>query len=120
MSDINRVTLTGRLGKDPDVFTFQSGDKKASFSLASNKFYKGGEQTEWHTIIAMKKAAELAESYLHKGDRILVEGELRYNKFTDRQSGIERTVTEIVVWEGRGLTILSRPGGNGEDLPSDD
>lgn len=65
----------------------------------------------------MKKAAELAESYLHKGDRILVEGELRYNKFTDR-SGVERTATEIVVWEGRGLTILSRPGGNGEDLPS--
>ena len=79
---INKVILIGRLGKDPEVKTLENGTKRASFSLATNEFYRDKEgnkieNTEWHNIICWRNLAEIAEKYLTKGKLIYVEGKLK-------------------------------------------
>lgn len=106
MSDINKVILVGRLGKDPDIRTLENGVKKASFSLATSEIYKDKdgnriESTEWHNIICWRKLAEIAEKYLNKGKLIYLEGKLRTRSWED--NGQKRYATEI---EANTFTML--------------
>jgi len=106
MAGINKVILIGRIGKDPEIYTFDDGTKKISFSLATTENYrdKTGEwvdQTEWHNIIGFRY---LAEKNLAKGDLIYVEGKIKTRKYTDRD-GNEKYITEIIAEK---INILTR------------
>ncbi|PIY08521.1 MAG: single-stranded DNA-binding protein [Flexibacter sp. CG_4_10_14_3_um_filter_32_15] len=99
MAGVNKVILLGRLGKDPDVRTLESGSKLATVSLATGKSYKDQsgewqEKTEWHRLTFWRDNADRAER-LRKGDQVYVEGELTTRSW--EQDNITRYVTEIVV-----------------------
>jgi single-strand DNA-binding protein len=108
MAGINRVILIGNLGKDPEVMTFESNNKKASFSLATTESYKDKngnwvEQTEWHNIVLW---GYLAEKKLAKGDQVYVEGKIRSRTWDDKD-GNKRYITEIL---GDKILKLGRTG----------
>jgi single-strand DNA-binding protein len=95
----NKVTLIGRLGKDVEIRYTQSQMKIAKFTVATSRYWNDAngnrqEKTEWHNIVAFGKLAELAERMLYKGALVMVEGEIRYNDYTDN-SGQKRYFTEI-------------------------
>jgi single-strand DNA-binding protein len=100
MAGVNRVILIGNLGKDPEIRSLEGGVKVANFSLATTETFKGknGEkvdQTEWHNIVLWRGLAEVAESFLKKGNTIYVEGKIRTRDWTDKD-GNKRYTTEIV------------------------
>ncbi len=97
---VNKVILVGRLGKDPEVKYTPSGTPVAKFTLATDEVFKDrtGEQqrrTEWHTIVAWSKLAEICGEYLVKGKQVYIEGSIRSRQWED-QSGNKRTAYEIV------------------------
>ena len=107
MSGVNKVILVGRLGKDPEVRTFEGGTKKANFTLATSEYRKDKdgnrvEMTEWHNIVCWRNLAENAEKFLVKGKMIYVEGKLRTRSWDD--NGSKRYITEI---EASTFTMLS-------------
>ena len=107
---INKVILIGNLGKDPDIMRLESGAKKASFSLATTEVYKNKdgvrtEHTEWHNIVLWRGLADIAESYLKKGNTIYLEGKIRRREYED-QEGQKRSITEII---GDSMTMLGGP-----------
>lgn len=100
---INKVILLGNVGKDPRVTYYDNGACVAQVSLAtSEKGYtlQNGTQvpdrTEWHNLIFRHRLAEVVDKYVHKGDKLYVEGKIRTRSYDD-QSGIQRYVTEIFV-----------------------
>lgn len=118
---INRVTLLGNVGKDPDVRYLDSGVAVAQFSLATTvKGYmtQNGQQiadrTEWHSLVAWRGLAQTIEKYVKKGDKLYVEGELRYREYDD-QNGIKKRVCEIYLEKMEMLT----PKTDGRPLPPD-
>ncbi len=97
---INRVTLIGNLGRDPEVRRLENGSVVAKFSVATNESYKdkNGEwqkQTEWHDVVVWRQLAERAEQQLKKGKLIFVEGKLTHRKWQDKD-GNDRYTTEVV------------------------
>lgn len=115
---LNKVTLIGNLGQDPDVRMTQSGDKVASISLATKERWKDQsgerqERTEWHRIVFFGKLAEIIEQYVKKGSKIYVEGKLQTRKWQDQQ-GQDRYTTEVVVSGfGGNMIMLDSLGGGG-------
>lgn len=104
---INKVTLVGNLGRDPEVRRLENGAVVAKFPVATNESYKdkNGEwqtQTEWHDVVVWRQLAERVERDLKKGKLVYVEGKLTHRKYTD-QNNIERYVTEIVGYVVRSL-----------------
>ena len=104
---INKVTLIGNLGKDPEVRHLESGAVVAKFSVATNESYKDkqGEWqnlTEWHNITAWRALAERAERSLKKGMMVYIEGKLTTRKWQDKD-GNDRYTTEIVAQTLRSL-----------------
>ena len=115
---VNKVTLVGNLGRDPEVRAMQNGDKIIQLSVATSDRWKDkstGEQrerTEWHRVVIFNDAlGKIAEQYLKKGSTVYLEGQLQTRKWTDQQSGQEKYTTEVVLQRYRGeLTLLgSRP-----------
>ena len=100
MANLNRVTVMGVLGRDPETKTFPNGGSITTFSVATSEHWKDkvtGERkqaTEWHRIAANNRLGEIASKYLKKGSKVYVEGSLRTRKWKD-QSGSEREITEI-------------------------
>lgn len=100
MRGLNKVTLIGNLGKDPDVQTLDGNVSVAKFSLATTESFKdkNGQthtDTEWHTVVLWRSLAELARNYLQKGSLVYVEGKLKTRSYDDRD-GNKRHVTEVV------------------------
>jgi len=100
---VNKVILIGRLGKDPEIKYTPSGAPVAKFSLATDEVFKDrtGEQqrrTEWHSIVAWNKLAEICGEYLTKGKQVYIEGSIRSRQWED-QTGNKRTSYEIVARE---------------------
>lgn len=98
---LNRVTLIGHTGKDPDVRTLDGGIKVASLSFATtDKAYtlpngtQVPERTEWHNLILWNKTAELAEKFVHKGDKLYIEGKLRTRNYEDNKQ-VRHYITEV-------------------------
>jgi single-strand DNA-binding protein len=95
---MNRVTLLGRVGQDPEVKEF-TDNKVCKFSLATSESYKkNGEKvtdTTWHNIIFWGKQCDILKQYVHKGDQLLVEGKIVIRNYKDK-SGVEHWATEIV------------------------
>lgn len=111
---INKVTLIGNLGGDPEVRHLENGTAVGRFSLATNENYKdkdGNWQklTEWHNVVVWRDMAERAEKQLKKGMMVFVEGKISYRKYTDKD-GHERTVTDIVANMFRMLERLEGSG----------
>jgi single-strand DNA-binding protein len=110
-SSMNRITLIGNLGADPEVRNTQDGRRIVSFSVATTETWKSGgerkERTQWHKIVIFNEGlGELAEKYLTKGSKVLVEGSLNYRKWTEA-AGAERMSAEIVLGAFNGtLTFL--------------
>lgn len=96
---INKVILVGKLGKDPEAKSLDSGVKMTNFSVATNKNWKDKdgtkkEETTWHRITVFGTKAELAAKYLKKGSSVFIEGELK-NRSYDKD-GVTHYVTDIV------------------------
>ena len=115
---VNKVTLVGNLGRDPEIRAMQNGDKIVQLSVATSDRWKdknSGEQrerTEWHRVVIFNDAlGRIAEQYLKKGSTVYLEGQLQTRKWTDQQSGQEKYTTEVVLQKYKGeLTLLgSRP-----------
>ncbi|MDD3038869.1 single-stranded DNA-binding protein [Bacteroides sp.] len=100
---VNKVILIGHVGKDPDVRSLANGAKVASFPFATtDKAYtlQNGtqvpERTEWHNIIVWNRTAEVAEKYIHKGDKLFLEGKIRTRSYDDK-NGVKHFITEVFV-----------------------
>ncbi len=113
MRGLNKVTLIGHLGKDPEVTYMEGGIARARFSLATSDSYldKQGnrvDQTEWHDITLWRKLAETAEKFLKKGSYIYLEGRLRSRSWED--NGVKKYATGI---EGQTFFMLEKREGEG-------
>lgn len=101
MSGVNRVTLLGRVGKDPETKTIGNGQTVSNFSIATSESWKDKstgekkEQTEWHNCQAWGSTAEIIQKYVRKGDQIYVEGKIKTRSW--EKDGVTRYVTEIIV-----------------------
>jgi single-strand DNA-binding protein len=98
---VNKVILIGNVGKDPDVRYLDNGVAVATFSLATTErgyTLQNGTQvpdrTEWHNIVLWRGLAQTAEKYVHKGDKLYIEGKIKSRSYDD-QNGIKRTIVEI-------------------------
>ena len=121
MLHINRVTLLGHAGRDPEIRTLPDGGRTASFSLATTRRWKDrdgkpAEATDWHRIAAYGAAIDAVEAMVRKGAAVLVEGRLAHREFRDRD-GKERRVAEVVVAGPHGMVnVLSgTPAPEGPD-----
>ena len=114
---INRVTLLGNLGKDPEVKFLPSGQAVANFSIATTDRFKDKttndwqDRTEWHNITAYGRTAEIVRDYVKKGNKLYVEGRLTTRSWDDKETGKKVYRTEIIVNE---LVLLSGRGEGGE------
>ena len=117
---VNKVTLVGNLGRDPEIRSTQDGAKIVQLSLATSERWKDrntGEQrerTEWHRVVIFNEnLGRIAEQYLRKGSTCYIEGQLQTRKWTDNQ-GVEKYTTEVVLQRYRGeLTLLGGRGDSG-------
>jgi single-strand DNA-binding protein len=114
---VNKVILVGNVGKDPEVRYSHSGTPVANFSLATNEKFKDRnnewqDRTEWHSIVAWQRLAEIVGEYVAKGSKVYVEGKLQTTSWEDRQSGARKYRTEIVA---RDLLLLGPRENSGDD-----
>jgi single-strand DNA-binding protein len=105
---LNRVTLLGTAGKDPEIKYVPSGTAVANISLATNERYKDGEEwkerTEWHNIVLWQRLAEIAGEYVKKGSRLYIEGRLQtrsWDKDGQKQYKTEIVGQELILLDGR-------------------
>ena len=99
----NKVQLIGHVGNDPEIKTFDGGKKLAKLNVATNESYKNDkgekvEETQWHSLIAWGKTADIIEKYVIKGKEIAIEGKLTHRSYEDK-NGEKRYVTEVVIDE---------------------
>jgi len=120
MASVNKVTIVGNLGKDPEMRSFPSGDQVANVTIATTDKWKDKqsgemkEATEWHRVVFNGRLAEIVGQYLRKGSQVYVEGSLRTRKWTD-QSGVEKYTTEIRADQMQMLGSRQGMGGAGQD-----
>jgi single-strand DNA-binding protein len=128
MAGVNKVILVGRLGRDPEVRSFQNGGKIVNLRLATSETWldkqtgERKERTEWHSVsIQNEGLAKVAEQYLRKGSQVYIEGKLETRKWQD-QSGQDRYSTEVVLraYGGELALLDSRQDGGGNGGRSDD
>ncbi len=112
MLNLNRATLLGHAGRDPEIRDLANGEKAATFTLATTEKWKDregnpAEATEWHRIVVYGPTVAAVETMLRKGDRVMVEGRIATREYRDRED-VARSVTEIVVAGRQGLVnVLS-------------
>jgi single-strand DNA-binding protein len=97
----NSVQLMGNIGKDVSILTFENGSKKVNITLATNDMYTNNKgekikQTEWHTLVAWGKTAELMAETLNKGNEVAIHGKLSSRSYADKD-GVTKYVTEVIV-----------------------
>ena len=133
MAGVNKVILVGNLGADPEARSLNNGGEVVNMRIATSEQWKDRdgnrqERTEWHNVVIFNEnLGRVAKSYLRKGSKVYVEGQIQTRKWTD-QSGNDRYTTEIVLQKFRGeLQLLdSREGAGGgrgafnEDFSGDD
>jgi len=113
---VNKVILVGNLGRDPEVRYGNNGKAIARVSVATSETWRDREtgdkkeQTEWHRVVFFEPLSKIVEQYLNKGSQVYVEGQLRTNKWQDKESGQDRYTTEVIA---RNMTMLGGRGGGG-------
>jgi single-strand DNA-binding protein len=120
---INKVTLLGNVGKDPEIRSFQNGGKVANFTLATSESWKDkatGEKkskTEWHNIaVHNENLVGIVEKFVKKGAKLHIEGKLETRKWTTKE-GTERYTTEIVLYPYSGEIILLDAKASADEAP---
>ena len=117
---VNKVILVGNVGQDPEVKYTAGGVPVAKLSLATNERFKDKndawqDRTEWHSVVAWQRLAEIVGEYVRKGSKLYVEGKLQTSTWEDKQSGERKYRTEIVAWD---IVLLGSrdngPEGKGE------
>ena len=112
---VNKVILVGHLGKDPEVKYTPSGTPVAKFTLATNERFKDKDgnwqdRTEWHSLVAWQRTAEIIGEYCKKGSQIYIEGRLKTDSWDDKETGQKKYRTDIVVND---LVLLGGRGASG-------
>lgn len=122
---INSVVLLGNVGRDPEIKTFQNGDKIANFSVATSERWKdktSGEwkdKVQWHRVVVRNKhTVEIVEKYVRKGSKIGIEGMIEYREF--EKDGAKQYITEIVVGPFNGKLSLESEKRDGDAAPRQD
>jgi len=116
---VNKVTLVGNLGNDPEVRATSNGSRVATISIATSESWtdktsgQKQEKTEWHRVVFFNRLAEIVEQYLTKGSQVYVEGKLQTRKWQD-QNGQDRYTTEVVANEMQMLGGRGGSGGSGD------
>ena len=118
MLNMNRATLVGHAGRDPEIRDLKNGGKAATFPLATAEKWtdregKPAEATDWHRVVVYGAAVEIVGTMLRKGDPVMVEGRIATRQYRDREDN-DRTVTEIVVAGPQGMVNILSPR-NAED-----
>lgn len=112
---VNKITLIGNVGRDPDIQQTKGGTKVAHFSMATNRRTQGGqdeeERTDWHRLTLWNRLAQFAEEHVRTGDRIYVEGRLEYDSY--ERDGVVIPTAEIHVRE---IVLLSSKAGQVQGL----
>ena len=125
MSGINKVILVCTLGQDPEIKYTNSGNAVANVSAATSEKWKDKEtgqpqeKTEWHRIVFFNRLAEIVGEYVHKGDKIYIEGKLQTRKWQD-QNGQDRYTTEVVVVAPEGTMQMLGSKQSGAQHPQQD
>lgn len=117
---LNRATLIGRVGKDPEIKKTTNGSKVANFTIATSESWKDkntgekNEKTMWHNLVVWDERLidGILSKYVHKGDEILIEGQIENRKYTDT-NGVERWITEIVLKSFNSKVLLLSGGKKG-------
>ena len=118
---LNKVMLIGRVGRDPEVRTFQNGERVVSFSMAMSESWKEKasgerkERTEWSNVsVFNENLGKVAESYVRKGSKVYVEGQLRTREY--EKDGVKQRATDVVLPRFGGQLVLldSRKDGEGQ------
>src|SRR4051795_12021496 len=120
MAGVNKVILVGNLGDDPEARSLNNGGEVVNLRVATSESWKDRdgnrqERTEWHRVVIFNEnLGKVAKSYLRKGSKVYLEGQIQTRKWQD-QSGADRYSTEIVLQRFRGELVLldSRGGGGG-------
>jgi single-strand DNA-binding protein len=123
MAGVNKVILVGNLGADPEARSLNSGGEVVNMRVATSEQWKDKdgnrqERTEWHNVVIFNEnLGRVAKSYLRKGSKVYLEGQIQTRKWTD-QSGNDRYTTEVVLQRFRGELVLldsreSAGGGRG-------
>ena len=119
MAGVNKVILVGNLGADPEARSLNNGGEVVNMRVATSENWKDRdgnrqERTEWHNVVIFNEnLGRVAKSYLKKGSKVYLEGQIQTRKWTD-QSGNDRYTTEIVLQKFRGeLVLLDAAGGGG-------
>ena len=123
---VNKVILVGNLGADPEVRSLPSGGKVVNLSIATSETWKDKnsgerrEKTEWHRVVIFSEGlTRVAESYLRKGSKVYIEGQLQTRKWQD-QSGADKYSTEIVLQGFNSNLTLLDGRGDGENAGGGD
>jgi single-strand DNA-binding protein len=119
---VNKVTLIGNLGQDPTTRYTQGGKAVTELSVATSESWKDKngevqERTEWHRVVFFERLAEVAGEYLRKGSKVYVEGQLRTEKYTDKDS-VERYSTKVYGREMQMLSSAREDGGERQQRPA--
>jgi len=118
MAGVNKVILVGNLGADPEARSLNSGGEVVNMRVATSESWKDRdgnrqERTEWHNVVIFNEnLGRVAKSYLRKGSKVYLEGQIQTRKWTD-QSGNDRYTTEVVLQRFRGELVLLDPAGGG-------
>ena len=126
---INKATLIGRVGQDPEIKTTQHGKKLATFSLATSEKWTDKstgekiEKTQWHNVVVFNEGlANIIEKFVKKGTQLYIEGSIEYETYVDKD-GISMKATKIILKAYNGqLQILrnNQPAGNTEPQESNE
>ena len=124
MSSVNKIFLLGNVGKEPEVKTFDNGDAKTTFSIATSDQWtdKQGnkqESTDWHTCIAYRRLAEIVAQYVKKGSKVHIEGRQKHKSYekdgkTQHYSYVE--VLKLLVLDKRDNSVIAESHGD-SDIP---
>lgn len=124
MAGVNKVILVGNLGDDPEVRSLNNGGEVVNLRIATSESWKDRdgnrqERTEWHRVVIFNEGlGKVAKSYLRKGSKVYIEGQIQTRKWQD-QSGQDRYSTEIVLQKFRGeLVLLDAKAGQQSDSQS--
>ena len=111
---MNKVMLIGNVGAEPEVRYYEADQAVATVRLATNErgyLLPNGtrvpDRTDWHNLVFYRRLAKVVEQYVHKGDKLYVDGRLQYRRYDDKR-GVEHTVADIVVDT---MEMLSGPRG---------
>jgi len=113
---VSKITLIGRLGKDPDFTMLSDGTSVAKFSLAVSRYNKvkgeRKEETDWYNIVAWRQLAERCEKFLHKGSKVYIDGRLELRKYVGND-GVQRTSVDVIANDMQMLDAKESSGGSG-------